>query len=401
MLLLSALPNPRVLPSLQGRRDELEKKYEAVQRWMLGLRSLTGSEYTIKHSLNAMLHYCDWTGKDPDALISERIQDLKQDDVRIRGRHEDLALKYFQTIKSRGSGVNTLAYLKSFYRYNYVPLQCKVPQRWRVTSEKVPTQGEIRKMMSVSDMRDRAMIAFLAQSGVRDSTLCRLTYGDVSADLEAGKVPVHIKIMPRNAKGKEAKGYDTFIGPESVEALREYFDSRRKGTPYTQPERIHADSPLFRRARSNGNPNEILPINEDIIQVQVSGAAVKAGVIEPKKHPGEWSQVRPHCLRKFYQTSLERAGIPQNWVKRLLGHKLPKSEDPYSKPTLEDLRKAYERAIPHLALNDTTIELAAQQETIQDLRARLEKVEAIQVERLILAANPRGRPSAGARRRNR
>jgi hypothetical protein len=46
--------------------------------------------------------------------------------------------------------------------------------------------------------------------------------------------------------------------------------------------------------------------------------------------------------------------------------------DPYSKPTLEDLRKAYERAIPHLALNDTTIELAAHQETIQDLSARLE-----------------------------
>ena len=154
-----ALSNPRVLPSLQGRRDELEKNYESVQRWMLGLRSLTGSEYTIKRSLNAMLHYCDWTGKDPDALVSERIQDLKQDDVRIRGRHEDLALKYFQTIKSRGSAVNMLAYLKSFYRHNYVPLQCKVPQRWRVTSEKVPTQGEIRKMMSVSDMRDRAMIA--------------------------------------------------------------------------------------------------------------------------------------------------------------------------------------------------------------------------------------------------
>ena len=85
-------------------------------------------------------------------------------------------------------------------------------------------------------------------------------------------------------------------------------------------------------------------------------------------------------------------------MKRLLGHKLPKSEDPYSKPTLEDLRKAYERATPHLALNDTTIELAAQQETIQDLRARLEKVEAIQVERLILAANPRGRPPVGVRR---
>jgi len=40
-------------------------------------------------------------------------------------------------------------------------------------------------------------------------------------------------------------------------------------------------------------------------------------------------------------------------------------------------------------------------ETIQDLRARLEKVEAIQVERLVLAANPRGRPSARVRRSKR
>ena len=62
---------------------------------------------------------------------------------------------------------------------------------------------------------------------------------------------------------------------------------------------------------------------------------------------------------------------------------------------------ATERAIPHLALSDATIELTAQKETIDELRARLEKVEAIQVERLVLAANPRGRPSTGASRRKR
>jgi len=61
----------------------------------------------------------------------------------------------------------------------------------------------------------------LAQSGLRVSTLCKLTYGDVAEDLEAEKVPVHIKVMPKNAKGKEAEGYDTFIGPEAVDALNQ------------------------------------------------------------------------------------------------------------------------------------------------------------------------------------
>jgi integrase len=205
--------------------------------------------------------------------------------------------------------------------------------------------------------------------------------------------------MPFQAKGKRAEGYDTFIGPEAIDALKSYLDSRRRGTRHIPGEVIARDAPLFRR-QLNGD-EESLPISDDSIEQHVTQAAIRAGVIEPKKKPGDWSQVRPHVLRKFYQTSLERAGIPDNWVKRLLGHQLSASEDPYSKPTVEDLRKAYERAIPHLALSDATIELTAQKETIEELRARLEKVEAIQVERLVLAANPRGRPSAGAKRSKR
>jgi integrase len=161
------MKDPRFLASMQTQRDELEQKYESIRRWLLALRTLTGSELTIDRALNVMVRFSSWAGKDPDALISERVHDLKEDDIRLRSRHEELAMKYFQTFKSRGSGVGAMSYLKSFYRHNYVPLQTKIPRAWRVTSEKVPTQGEIRRMMSVSNLRDRAVIAFLAQSGVR------------------------------------------------------------------------------------------------------------------------------------------------------------------------------------------------------------------------------------------
>jgi integrase len=393
------MKDPRFLASMQTQRDQLEQKNDSIRRWLLALRTLTGSQLTVDRGLNVMIHFSTWTGKDPDALITERVHDLKEDDIRLRSRHEELLMKYFQTFKSRGTGVGAMSYVKSFYRHNYVPLQCKIPRAWRVTSEKVPTQGEIRRMMSVSNLRDRAVIAFLAQSGVRLGTLCQLTYGDISQDLEAGKTPVHIKVMPFQAKGKRAEGYDTFIGPEAVDALKAYLDSRRRGTRHIEGESIKADAPLFRR-QLNGD-KESVPIGDDSIEQLVTQAAIRAGVIEAKKKPGDWSQVRPHCLRKFYQTSLERAGIPHNWVKRLLGHQLPASEDPYSKPTVEDLRKAYERALPHLALSDATIELTAQKETIEELRARLEKIEAVQERDYVLAANPRGRPSTGATRRKR
>jgi integrase len=391
------MKDPRFLVNMKSQRDELEKSCESIRRWLLTLRSLTGSTLTIERGLNVMVHYCAWTGKDPDALISERVHDLKEDDIRLRSRHEELLLKYFQTFKSRSTGVGAMSHIKSFYRHNYVPLYCKIPRAWRVTSDKVPTQGEIRRMMSVSNLRDRAVIAFLAQSGVRVGTLCQLTYGDVSQDLEAGKAPVHIKVMPFQAKGKRAEGYDTFLASEAADALKAYLDSRRRGTRHIPSELIKPDAPLFRR-QLNGD-EESIPISHDSIEQLVTGAAIRANVIEAKKKPGDWSQVRPHCLRKFCQTSLERAGIPHNWVKRLLGHQLPASEDPYSKPTVEDLRKAYERALPHLALSDATIELTAQKETIEELKARLEKLEDLRVQDLALAARPRGRPRVATRRK--
>ena len=57
-----------------------------------------------------------------------------------------------------------------------------------------------------------------------------------------------------------------------------------------------------------------------------------------------------------------------------------------------------EKALPHLAFSDTSIELANQQETIEELKARLTRLEEISVERLILASRPRGRPPTGLKR---
>ena len=91
------------------------------------------------------------------------------------------------------------------------------------------------------------------------------------------------------------------------------------------------------------------------MQVQVANIAVKPRIVEPKKRPGKWSLVRPHCLRKLYQTNLERV-------------------------------------LPDLALDHARIELAARWETIEELKTRLERPEAVSIERLIRASNPRGGP---------
>jgi hypothetical protein len=48
--------------------------------------------------------------------------------------------------------------------------------------------------------------------------------------------------------------------------------------------------------------------------------------------------------------------------------------------------------LPDLALDHARIELAARWETIEELKTRLERPEAVSIERLIRASNPRGGP---------
>lgn len=58
-----------------------------------------------------------------------------------------------------------------------------------------------------------------------------------------------------------------------------------------------------------------------------------------------------YCLRKFTQTQLENAGINPNIIDHLLG-RVPKAAmgRHYSRQDLEELREAYERALPRLLI---------------------------------------------------
>lgn len=362
-----------VLPSMEAERQRFAREFSSVQRWLDGLGKLSGSVLTRKRSLNALINFCKWRGKSPDELIAERLRDLKSDDVQTRARHEDLVNKYFQTFKSRGMGCGVFDYLKSFYKHNYAPLLCQSPKRVRVTTEKIPTAAEIAKMVEVADLRDSVVIAFLAQSGVREGTLCKLTYGHVKEDLEAGEKIVHFYVKAEEAKG--GIGYPAFTGPEAATLLKAYLTMRRQGTAYMKPEVLADSSPLFRR-RAIG----IKPITEDSVQVLVYHRAVEAGIIPPKKRPGEWALIRPHCLRKFFQTRMEEAGLNPNWVRHLMGHKVRGSDAAYSKPTVRQLREAYEKALPYITLNPANIDAMDKDQTIKELRTRLEKLESVYVE---------------------
>jgi integrase len=344
----------------------------SVKTWLDGL-AVSTDKFSTKYQWTHMLDvFCKWTGKSPDMLIEQRKTDLKSDDPRVKHQLE-LEVKRFLNVLATERGLGTgsqktyFTAIRSFFKRNYYALEFfrgDAPQ-WEAVSPgtRAATKDDIRLMLEVSNPRIRALILFLKDTGLAEADVSKLRLCDLGVQ-EASQVfnlEVPVPIVVRRKKTKKLTV--TFMGKESYEALKTSLKVRMQGSPEltirrrhpggkTQnvglgPETLTLESPLF---RSHGklvmtyNHHGIKKLDSQSIGVLIRKAAITAGV---------WKNgFSAHALRRFFQTSLENAGVSRNWVSKMMGHKLEGSEESYSKPLMETLRQAYANSYGYLAVSE-------------------------------------------------
>jgi len=289
--------------------------------------------------------FCEWVGKSPEQLILQRKEDLKSDDSREQRRIESALKGFIAYLGEEGNSVATqqVAYaaIRSFFEMHYQPLRMRRGDypRGQSLGSRVATKEDIRIMLEDASARIRAVLLFLKDTGLRVSDVVSLKYGDLAEGLEGEAEFISISLVTKKNK-IVAK---TFVGPESAQALKEYFSERRKGTRSIPPEEIEVNSPLF-RTRSP----VVKPVSRSGLSSTINFHAQKHGI------NGQFSA---HSFRKYFQTQLEAAGINSNWIDQMIGHKLINSRDSYSQPTCEQLREAYAKAYQHLMVfKDSNVE---------------------------------------------
>jgi len=310
--------------------------FESVRQWFDGLG--TSSEYTKRNYLDDLIHYCEWAKKTPDQLKQDRKEQLKSDDIDVKMTAEKMLNRYANSgLKPKSSMWRAIAIIKSFYAHNFIELAAKSvkgPKRVKEKDYRSPTVEDLSKMLEGSNLRDRAILLTLFQSGLREGSLILLQRKHFKEMFEC-KVPVHIGLRAKELKG-EYSGLEahTFIGRDAVEAIKKYLEWRER----VKGERLTDDSYLFTRLDAVGQP-----VDQQTIIWVVAQACKRAGT----------DHFSPHDFRRAFQTNLEAAGVPANWVKKLMGHKLAGEENPYSIPKIEQLREAYSRAEPKLTVTPT------------------------------------------------
>jgi len=320
------------------------QEVDLIQNWLDSVAiSHSGASATQKRyrgEMEAFLRY-----------INASAEDILRDYGRLGER--EFKQKYAQLLQSylgslmrkdyvHGTIGNFVYAVKSFFKYSDLPIGFVPPVRYETTYHNRDIgQDEIVKILQVSAPRERAFYSFMAQSGLRPTTICNLRLKHLEPDFSQNKVPCLVNVPEEVTKG-QYHGYITFVGEDAVRHLKAYFNTRRGLTK---------ESFLFVNQGSE----------EPMIYNTVSSLFRKAvrmlrekGVMDyEQKKADRPAEIRLYNLRKWFRKQAIHAGFEN--VEFWMGHTGPGVDEAYRPKDPEFYRQMYaEQAMPFLRLEEPT-----------------------------------------------
>jgi len=274
----------------------------------------------------------------------------------------DMLLDRFVTwqIKEKGKGRNVAirshAVVKSLVKYNCkLKLAVGTPKHDPQTSIAATTLDEFKEVFATAGPAVRWQIAGLKDSGMSRGDFVELTYKDVKAQLEKGEKFIHMNVVRRKEKVK----YETFLGPNAVDALKAYLKVREvRGEKITDATWLTI---IDKRPWTQSCPNAL---TKNLMKV---GARV--GV-----------DLSPHRLRKMFETYLSADVKSPIVLKYWMGHQIAGDiESHYIIPNEAEQRRIYEGAYKAIDVSGGSLESRVR--AVEDIMATLTPEQKAEMEK--------------------
>lgn len=324
---------------------------QAYRNFTLPLRSaktkinyIQGVQYFMKY-LGLQSHDYDALLKPEPKLIQSNIIDFT---VYCKNRRMSPA-----TVASYVTGVH------KFYDMNDVELKWKKinsfqGEYYKVVEDRAYSHEELKKMIDIASIRDKAIILLMSSSGMRIGAVPPLRIRDLQKIDDCGfyKITVYATFLKSQ--------YFTYCTPEARAAIDNYLDYRRRAG-----ERIKEETPLFRKEFDKENSEQIahpLKITNVTIYNAISTLLQKTGIREVKRMLEEDRMMRKpprrtelqacHAMRKFTITNMIRAKLDYNIREKLTGHKITGMDLHYERLEESEFLEEYNKAIDFLTINN-------------------------------------------------
>jgi integrase len=270
-----------------------------------------------------------------ETLWEMRKADLKSDDSRDTKRIEGMIKAYWRVLTTEGTyyllktGTKKQVVLKpqtanhfvkamvSFFKAQGQPLNLSLKEfkTEEGTGRDIASKEEIKLAYSEyfgnNKERNRALIMLAKESGLRCSDIVALNvenYSEASViENDGGET---FRVFKPTLTQKNKVNALIHLGSEACAAVDEYL-----------------------RVRGVVKPQDALFLDDEGKRMRSVTLTMQFDRMFAKM--GSKKSLGGHSLRKFYITSLEGAGLSDNWIKKMCGKKLSRSDASYVKP--EDL----------------------------------------------------------------
>jgi site-specific recombinase XerC len=231
---------------------------------------------------------------------------------------------FIEYCKQRGLSYNTIhSYvtgLHHFYEYNDVNLKWKrinahLPAKEKRIDDRAYTHDEIKRMVDIANLRDKAILLVMCSSGARVDAVPSLLIKDLT-EIEYNGVSIY-EIRYYRLSNDEYRGYCT---PEAKKAIDDYLRYRKQCG-----ERITDNSPLFRKEFNRRDDMDIAnaasitkyTINHLVVELLDKSGVRPKGRMTPEELQKGINTKRTdiqmnHAFRKFAISNMIRARLEPN-----------------------------------------------------------------------------------------
>jgi len=272
---------------------------QGIDKFLEGYSS-NNTKRMYQNSLNG---YFKHIGVDSNTYFNQK-RDYEED---IRGFHVAIKDKYApKSVRLK------ISVVKSFLIENEVELSQRF---WRsisrktrgsraLTLDKVPTNAELKSILTHTSGKGTALFLMLASSGMRIGEASQIKVSDV--DLTSDPPRINI----RGGYTKTGNSRFTFISTESREAIHEWLKIR--------DDYLKTSVGRSSKYKKSSDDDRLFPFETATARFMWKSAIEKAGLDGRDAHTGRY-EIHIHVLRKFFRTQMATK-IPRDIVEALMGH---------------------------------------------------------------------------------
>ena len=211
------------------------------------------------------------------------------------------------------------------------------------TYEDLPTKQEINEAIFYSRLKMKALITFLASSGLRRSDAANLKVGDF------------FKATKDQHKAHDVLELITQLQKQELVIPEWHITSKKTNISHITFSSHESSMYILQMLKERLLIKEVV-LSDSLFEVSAQGITKNFNKINSKLGLG-WKQTRrkfhPHSLRKYFATTLTNNDVDFLTTEFLMGHTLPSVQQSYYYANPERLKRKYVRVMKELTFTMT------------------------------------------------